>query len=173
MEKILYEYSFNIKDFLSLFIFLIVGAGFLINSFSLVKSEPQTNARERFIDNFFKYAGFVIGPLMIGLFILSAASTAIDHFEYKNALKNDDVYVVEGYVENFHEMPYEGHDTEHFEINGVRFEYTDYVITNGYHKTASYGGVITKNGQHLKIKYVVEEYEEETINVILYIAEIS
>jgi hypothetical protein len=94
---------------------LIVGAVFLINSFTLVKSEPQANARERFIANFFKYAGFVIGPLSIGLFILCTASTAVDHFEYKNALKNDDVYVVEGYVENRME--------QRFDVVGDEFEY--------------------------------------------------
>lgn len=98
---------------------------------------------------------------------------SVEHKEYKEKLANNDVFVIEGYVENFHPMPYEGHDTEHFEINGVFFEYSDYTVTNGYHKAASHGGVVTRNGQHLKIKYVVEKLEQGEENVILYIAEIA
>ena len=60
---------------------------------------------------------------------------------------------------------------EHFDINGIWFEYTDYEIMNGYHKSASHGGLITGNGQYLKIKYVVNESYGTTGNVILYLAE--
>lgn len=92
-------------------------------------------------------------------------------------IANDDLLVVEGYVEKYHPMPADGHDTEHFEINGVFFEYSDYAMTNGYHNAASLGGVVNRNGQYLKIKYMVYEYDEEydgiSENVILYIAEIT
>ena len=71
-------------------------------------------------------------------------------------------------------MPYEGHDTEHFEIDGIYFEYTDNEIMNGYNTTSSHGGVVTQNGQYLKIKYIVSEYDSgESRNIILYIAEIE
>ena len=96
-----------------------------------------------------------------------------------------------GITENYHSAPESGHDTESFDINGVHFEYSYYEIVNGYHKPASNGGVITGNGQHLKIKYIEDTYDEdyETVirypgdnlegdypqgeNVILYIAEIE
>ena len=32
--------------------------------------------------------------------------------------------IVEGYVENFEPMPYEGHAQESFDIEGVHFEYS-------------------------------------------------
>ena len=67
-------------------------------------------------------------------------------------------------------MPLEGHDTEHFEINGVLFEYTNFEIVNGYNRPAAYGGIISKNGQYLKIKYITDESGN---NTILYIAEIE
>lgn len=44
---------------------------------------------------------------------------------------------------------------------------------NGYNISASHGGVVTHNGQYLKIKYVTEEYDGEDNNIILYISEIS
>ncbi len=39
--------------------------------------------------------------------------------------------VVEGLVENFDPMPSSGHKMESFSVNGVRFEYSDFVVTPG------------------------------------------
>lgn len=173
MENVLYEYQLNWGDYLANLIPLLVGVGFLINSILIIKSKYTETGWEGFGASFFKIAGFIVAPIGIGIFLLSTIGMVIEHKEYKERLANNDVFVVEGYVENFHPMPYEGHDTEHFEINGVHFEYSDYTISNGYHKSASHGGVITQNGQYLKVKYVVEEFEEYNENIILYIAEIA
>lgn len=173
MENILYEYQLNFTDYLWNLIPLLVGVGFLFNSITIIKSKDKEKGWEGFVTSFFKIAGFIVAPIGIGIFLLSTIGMSMEHKEYKEKLANDDVFVVEGYVEKFHPMPYEGHDTEHFEINGVHFEYSDYSITNGYHKSAPHGGVITQNGQHLKIKYVIDEFEESNENVILYIAEIT
>ena len=83
------------------------------------------------------------------------------------AYSRGEYQIVEGYVENFDPMPYEGHANETFEINGVKFSYSDYDIHPGYNNTKSHGGVIKENGQHLKIGYV---YLNETYgNIIVYI----
>ena len=79
--------------------------------------------------------------------------------------------LVEGYVENFDPMPYEGHDFESFEIDGVKFFYSDYNVTVGYNKTKSHGGVISGNGQHLRIKYIY--LDESYGNVIMYIEQLQ
>ena len=87
------------------------------------------------------------------------------------AYSKGEYQIVEGYVENFNPMPYEGHARESFEINGVVFEYSDYKIQPGYNNTKSHGGVIKENGQHLKIGYV---YLNQTHgNIIVYIEQIS
>lgn len=80
--------------------------------------------------------------------------------------------VVEGYVENFDPMPYEGHSNESFEINGIHFSYSDYEIHQGYHNAKSHGGVITGDGQYLKIGYVQWYSLSENRNVIIYIEEL-
>jgi hypothetical protein len=49
---------------------------------------------------------------------------------------------IEGRVDHFHPMPAEGHDMEHFDIRGVEFNYSDYVVTAGFNNTASHGGPI-------------------------------
>lgn len=114
-------------------------------------------------------------------------------YELKDLLENGKVYEVEGYVENYHRPPITGHDQERFDINGIHFEYSDFTIMNGYHRSASWGGVVKKNGQRLKIKYVIDAYDEDNDeedviiypgsgyeheysweeNIILYIAEIK
>ena len=84
----------------------------------------------------------------------------------KAALENGQYETVEGYVEKFHAMPPEGHDSEHFVIDGVYFQYTAFEERNGYHRPACQGGVITNDGQYLKIGYVTNKKGE---NVILSI----
>lgn len=86
------------------------------------------------------------------------------------AYKKGEYMVVEGYVENFVPMPYEGKSDESFEINGVKFSYSDYVVQYGYNNSKSHGGVITGDGQHLKIGYVY--YNNKYGNIIVYIEEI-
>lgn len=85
--------------------------------------------------------------------------------------KNNEYKVVEGYVEDFKAMPYTGHSFESFSIMGVEFSYSDYGGSQGYRKTASHGGVITHNGQHLKIGFV--EYSNSGgENTIVYIEQL-
>lgn len=50
--------------------------------------------------------------------------------------------IIEGRVEHFHPMPAEGHEMERFEVQGVEFSYSDYVVSAGFNNTASHGGPI-------------------------------
>lgn len=173
MEKVLYEYTFNFENILLSFIPLVIGIVFFANSIKQVRQKVKSKGWNGFIDSLFNFAGFIVGPLCICIFLMTASGIILEHKAYEEMIENNDVHVVEGYVEYFHPMPYEGHDTEHFKINDVYFEYSDYFVMNGYNVTASHGGVITHNGQYLKIKYIITEYDGEDKNVILYIAEIS
>lgn len=92
------------------------------------------------------------------------------HDKVIGAYERGEYQTVEGYVENFDPMPYTGKKDESFEINGVKFAYSDYNMQPGYNNAKSHGGVITGNGQHLKIGYV---YLDEVYgNVIVFIEEI-
>lgn len=84
------------------------------------------------------------------------AVTAITHSEYTRlagALESGHVAYVEGTVENFVPMPFAGHATEHFDVAGHRFEYSDFVVTNGFNTAASHGGPI-RAGILVRIGYV-------------------
>lgn len=116
---------------------------------------------------------FITISALVGGFIL------VDQVDQYNkivvAYQNGDYQIVEGYVENFHPMPESGHDHEHFEIDGTYFEYSDFTAQQGYHNALSRGGVITGNGQHLRIGYI--EMDSATgnqmlDNVIVYIEEL-
>ena len=115
---------------------------------------------------FLKWFLRIIGCFCIIIAICSSVLEIKGYIEKRSALANNQVSVVEGYVENYHPQPREGHDTERFEINSVSFEYSNFVTTNGYNTPACYGGVITQNGQHLLIKYVTES---DGSNIILFI----
>lgn len=78
-------------------------------------------------------------------------------------------------MESFHPMPETGHDTEHFEINGVYFEYSDFTVQQGYHNARSLGGVITGDGQHLRIGFITMDSttgNQMLDNVIVYIEDL-
>ncbi|HEY1933364.1 MAG TPA: hypothetical protein VGG99_15230 [Acetobacteraceae bacterium] len=61
--------------------------------------------------------------------------------------------VVEGPVTHFVPMPYGGHADESFVVEGHRFAYSDYVMTPGFHNSASHGGPI-REGLYVRIAYV-------------------
>ncbi len=173
MTEVLYELHFNWLSSLALLIPLFVGLGF----FFCFKWYPVQNpgvdkkgARGYALYVFFKWLGWMVGVFCLFLFVGSVFFHIEDYFGKKEVLENGQVLVVEGYVEKYHAMPITGHDTESFEINGVYFEYTNGEIYNGYNRPACFGGVITENGQHLKIKFI-EDFDKR--NIILYIEELE
>ena len=71
---------------------------------------------------------------------------------YKKELSEHRCSIVEGVVTDFHPMPYWGHSHESFVIKGIRFEYSDNIITPAFNNTSSHGGPI-KPGMHLRVFY--------------------
>ena len=61
-------------------------------------------------------------------------------------------HFIEGTVSQFIPMPYTGHAMESFVVHGVRFAYSDYVITAGFNNTSSHGGPI-REGLPVRIWY--------------------
>ena len=61
--------------------------------------------------------------------------------------------VVDGTAENFHPMPFEGHQDECFTVRGVEFCYSDFIIGRGFNNSTSYGGPI-RAGLPVRISYI-------------------
>ena len=129
MENVLYEYSFDFKDFISNLIPMIVGLVFLGISIMLVLNKEKKVVPykdKKLIDvnnNLFKIIGFIVGPFCIGIALLCMGGMLSEHFALVELLENENAYVVEGYVENYHPLPRYEKGLESFEINGVFFEY--------------------------------------------------
>lgn len=83
-----------------------------------------------------------------GTFFLTYAQ----YHHHQVLAKENGFLVVEGPVENFIPMPYSGHAEESFIVSGVRFSYSDFIITDGFNNTSSHGGPINKNS-YVRISY--------------------
>lgn len=173
MGTVLYQLHFNWIGSLVLLIPLLVGLGFFFCFKWYPAQNPGVNRKGAegyggYV--FYKWLGWIVGVFAVFLFVCLVIAHINDFSEKKHVLENNEALVVEGYVEQYYAMPFEGHDTEHFEINGVYFEYTNFELSNGYNRPACYGGVVKENGQYLKIKYIVDDIGN---NIILYIEDIE
>jgi hypothetical protein len=106
---------------------------------------PEQFRRRRGLGWFF----LVFALLWTGL---SGWTVGSDSYHAAKALRSGDYRVVEGRVEHFKPMPKEGHAEETFEVNGVSFAYSDYIVTGGFNNTASHGGPI-REGLPVRIAY--------------------
>ena len=104
--------------------------------------------------------------LLISLFISVSVigNWVLQSADFKAALRNDECSVVSGTVRDFSTPSALGHDTEHFTVDDVYFEYGQGGSV-GYCETRALGGVIKGNGQQLTIHYVTVDGE----NIILKI----
>lgn len=126
-------------------------------------------------------AARVILTIWIILFLLfSVVIVYTDNESYKKIIipyKNGDFSMVEGFVHNYMENCDEidfRPDDEYFEVENIGFSYRD-PDKWGYHLIRKKGGVITGNGQYIRICYVYANGEStggaEGRNVILRIDE--
>jgi len=96
-----------------------------------------------------------------------------DNHQVEQSIKNETYSIVEGSIENYHEMPLNGHDTERFRVKNVNFSIR-YTGTNINEKTLFYeytknrGGPIVKNGQKVKIHYIENRWENKIIKLRVY-----
>lgn len=96
------------------------------------------------------YAMLVFGPLWGVMFFYITFPT------YKrsvDAYRSGHYAVVEGPVEQFRPMPYEGHQDECFTVRHREFCYSDYAIQPGFNRSASHGGPI-RPGLPVRIAYL-------------------
>jgi hypothetical protein len=94
------------------------------------------------------YLGFSIS-WTLGAFL----STYVDYRQAIGAMRDNSAKIVEGPVTKFHPMPYSGHADESFDIQGVKFSFSDYDVRAGFNNTASHGGPI-REGLRVRIWYL-------------------
>ena len=98
---------------------------------------------------------FSIIPFLIAaLACVSFFSTNMDYINIYEQYANGQSEVVEGIVEEFHPMPETLHDSEHFAVSGVEFNYGADNSKYFYSQCKKDGGIFIGNGQKVKIWYV-------------------
>ena len=164
-ENVLYTFHANhaiVFDCMGDCLPIIVALGFIYVAF--FDPEQELGAAKPFLRAF----TILASPLIIIISCLALYDGVKEAYLYEELLNSDKVYTVSGFVENYHCPPFTGHDSEHFDIDGIHFEYSFYEFKNGYHKPASNGGVVKHDGQHLMIKYIERTFDEDDETVIIY-----
>ena len=153
MQEVLYEVSFNWD------IMYVVEVGLIIATILMFKHAKVSGGGTR-------KPMLIIIPLIVVSFVCTEYTK--QNLYIINRYKTGDYSIVEGTVENYKPMPVEGHANESFSISGIEFSYSNISSMAGYSKTKHYGGVITGDGQRLKVGYV--EYKGN--KYIVYISEV-
>ena len=87
--------------------------------------------------------------LSVGLFL--------QHYNVRSAYGRGQYSLIEGIVEDFEPMPWEGHRDECFSVKQHRFCYSDFGSPTGFHNSASHGGPI-RAGLPVRIGYVDDTF---------------
>ena len=161
-SRVLYEISFAFKPDQLVWV-LFPAVWLFVVSQMRKKSE---GALKKFLTVLFRFGCFIT----LAFAAIGIPNQIMEYNSTVGAYRRGEYQTVEGYVEDFHLMPATGHDEESFTIRGVRFFYSDWVLSFGYHNARSLGSVITGDGQHLRIGYT--EYGSLG-NVIVSIEELS
>ena len=99
--------------------------------------------------------GMVMTLFALGWGLFVAYGQISDYFLVREILKNQSYLTVIGVVENFDKMPWRGGKHESFEVDGIRFHYSNFEEIEGFHNSCTYGGPICNNGQQVQIDYMI------------------
>lgn len=91
----------------------------------------------------------ILGPIFTIVVYNSVNSMWAD---WRRAYERGSYFTVEGVVQDFKPMPYEGHQDECFRVRNQQFCYSDYVVQPGFRQSASHGGPI-REGLPVRIAY--------------------
>ena len=166
MGNMLYELHFELDAMLVvLFIMPPVALFVLWRSFRKLNDQQTDNGKAR--PRLWPICAILICAAVIfeACAITSLISQYRQYDRVERAWRSGQYETVEGYVEFFSPMPYAGHAYESFVIDGVAFYYSDFSSTVGYHNARSHGGVITGNGQYLRIGYIPGDDAKDNIIV--------
>ena len=104
---------------------------------------------------------FIISIILFCIFLLK---TGKENYCIYNKYNNSNYNIVSGEVTEFIAGGSDYSKVESFYIDNVKFEYSDSNYY-GYNKTKNEGGVITGNGQKLKIGYINYNGENTIVSI--------
>ncbi len=105
----------------------------------------------------------------IATFFFGMLFTLVVGHDFLNAyrdFRHGNVQVVQGSVEDFHPMPTGGGGIESFRVQGVKFEYSNFISNPGFNETSSYGGPI-REGLPVRVTFVPDLDSSPHRNIIV------
>ena len=100
-----------------------------------------------------KIGGYAIVGFASFWTLMMFTTTLREYVVLHQAYRSGHYSVIEGQVEKFHPMPYNGHQDECFSVKDTTFCYSDFGPTAGFNNTASHGGPI-RAGLPVRVAYV-------------------
>lgn len=142
-------------------IFLLLSIWFVVH----IKKSKKSFSVYRQAVIFFGYLFSGATALMVIMMIIKIPKIISSENQLKGIIQNENFLIVEGDVENYQIKKSNGQYFESFTIHNVTFEYSDFIVINGFHQTSKNNGPIYKNGQFFRISYI----NSEDKNIILKI----
>jgi len=108
------------------------------------------------------FFGFIVGGTgLIFLIVLLIGTPRLinDKKVLKNLIDSKNFNVVEGLTENYYSKTYGGDDAITFSVNEMKFESFDHFTQKGHNTTLRDDPPINRNGQKVRISYVVKDNE--------------
>lgn len=147
--------SSNLFHLIGILLFVLAGFGF---AFYTKRSDREFSLFRR-LKIFF---GYLIGGIALIMFLLSVIKIPkIISYERElnEIIDNQNFLIVQGEIENFSHRNVNGQTFESFTVQGEKFEYSDYIVIDGFHQTSENNGPIRGNGQQVRISYKVSDNE--------------
>ena len=145
------------------YILLIIGTGVIISLFLEDKQHKEIfNGNIEVVKKLLIGCACIAMSLIFLLLFLGSQFSGV--FKARQIIQKGTYTIVEGKPQNYHPMTKEGHDEERFDIAGVHFEYSDFVLKFGYSNGAYLGGVI-KPENYYRITYFEEPYNNAIIKI--------
>jgi len=168
MKKFQTVYDFHqtaaIPGFAYLFVVpIIIGVGiFIYNFFYGDREGIKFGMAKR---NFGMIFGIVFAGIGFSMFSAIVGASGNKYRSEKYYFESGKYKVVEGLIENFHPMPAGGHDSEHFDVNGVHFDYSSFDLADlGYNKTQADGGIL-KAALYVRLTYITYYKRNAILNI--------
>jgi hypothetical protein len=119
-------------------------------------------SNKRFVKKVLLIAGSIWVFVAVLLLFVPTTISSISKNQHSPKLEK----IVEGEVKEFHAMPEEGHDVEHFLVNGIYFEYSGYVKGTYFSHSSCFGGPINEDGQFVRLTYITNSAGENKITKV-------
>lgn len=134
----------NLLGWISPFLSLILTLVFARNYFRPKSSDAPAGSIQRWLEMRLPFWLFAASLLFTASLFVSTVMTGN---RVAHASRSAKCTMVEGVVTDFEPMPFGGHKSERFTVNGVPFAFSDFVDTGGFNQTHSHGGPIQPGSQ--------------------------